>query len=389
MLAKARCEALIAREDLVRFCSRLIQAPSMSGEEEEVAGIIREEMDALGFDRTWIDDAGNVAGILKGSGSGPLIVLEGHMDTVPPGRLDEWRVDPFSGAVVDEWIYGRGAVDMKGAIASMIYSASTLGELNSDVYFVFVVHEEDQEGFGIRHFVQRERLRPDLVIIGEATKLDVAVGHRGRVEVRLRAEGRTAHSSMPQLGESALEKMIGALLRLRTLSKELPEHAVLGRSTVAAVAISCSPGQIPVIPDVCEALLDYRLVPGEGLEEVLDRLSSLVAGLHAEVVKRTLRCYTGLEEEVVAYFPAWYQPSGLARELAHMLNVDLVVWRFGTDGSYTAGEAGFATIGYGPGDEALAHRPNERVRIRDLELAAAGYSKIVLWAERALTRGKT
>ncbi len=374
---------------MVRFCSRLIQAPSMSGEEEEVAGIIREEMNALGFDRTWIDDAGNVAGILKGSGSGPLIVLEGHMDTVPPGRLDEWRVDPFSGAVVDGWIYGRGAVDMKGAIASMTYSASTLGELNSDVYFVFVVHEEDQEGFGIRHFVQREGLRPDLVVIGEATKLNVAVGHRGRVEVRLRAEGRTAHSSMPQLGESALEKMIDALVRLRTLSKEFPEHPVLGRSTVAAVAISCSPGQIPVIPDVCEALLDYRLVPGETLEEVLGRLSSLVAGLHAEVAKRTLRCYTGLEAEVTAYFPAWYQPSTLAQELARTLNADVTVWKFGTDGSYTAGEAGFATVGYGPGDEALAHRPNERVSIRDLELAVAGYSKIVLWAERVLTRGGT
>ena len=351
--------------------------------------LIRDEMNSLGFDRTWIDEAGNVAGLLSGSGAGPTIVLEGHMDTVPPGRLEEWKVPPFSGALIDGWIYGRGAADMKGAIASMVYSATKLGEIDSDVYMVFVVHEEDQEGFGIRHFVQREGLRPDLVVIGEATKLNIAVGHRGRVEVRLRAEGRTAHSSMPQLGESALEKMIDALVRLRTLSKEFPEHPVLGRSTVAAVAISCSPGQIPVIPDVCEALLDYRLVPGETLEEVLGRLSSLVAGLHAEVVKRTLRCYTGLEAEVTAYFPAWYQPSTLAQELARVLNADVTVWKFGTDGSYTAGEAGFATVGYGPGDEALAHRPNERVSIRDLELAVAGYSKIVLWAERVLTRGGT
>ncbi|HDM92549.1 MAG TPA: YgeY family selenium metabolism-linked hydrolase [Candidatus Korarchaeota archaeon] len=378
-----------AEEDLAKFCSKLIQTPSMSGEEKEVAVLIRDEMNSLGFDRTWIDEAGNVAGLLSGSGAGPTIVLEGHMDTVPPGRLEEWKVPPFSGALIDGWIYGRGAADMKGAIASMVYSATKLGEIDSDVYMVFVVHEEDQEGFGIRHFVQREGLRPDLVVIGEATKLNIAVGHRGRVEVRLRAEGRTAHSSMPQLGESALEKMIDALVRLRTLSKEFPEHPVLGRSTVAAVAISCSPGQIPVIPDVCEALLDYRLVPGETLEEVLGRLSSLVAGLHAEVVKRTLRCYTGLEAEVTAYFPAWYQPSTLAQELARTLNADVTVWKFGTDGSYTAGEAGFATVGYGPGDEALAHRPNERVSIRDLELAVAGYSKIVLWAERVLTRGGT
>ena len=83
-------------------------------------------MNSLGFDRTWIDRAGNVGGLIKGSGAGPLVVLEGHMDTVPPGRPEEWGVDPFSGEVRDGWLYGRGSVDMKGAIAAMVHSAPLL-----------------------------------------------------------------------------------------------------------------------------------------------------------------------------------------------------------------------------------------------------------------------
>jgi len=364
-----------------------VQTPSLSGEEDEVAGLIREEMNSLGFDRTWTDRAGNVGGLIRGSGAGPVVVLEGHMDTVPPGRAEEWGVDPFSGEVRDGWLYGRGSVDMKGAIAAMVHSASLLKSPNADVYMAFVVHEEDQEGFGIRVFLEEAGIKPNLVVLGEATRLNVAVGHRGRVEIMLSARGRTAHSSMPDLGDSALYKLVEALVRLRGISEELPEHEVLGRSSAAPVAIRCSPGVIPVIPDSCEALLDYRMVPGETLESILSRMRSLRPGVEASVVTKTIRCYTGLEERVRAYFPAWYMPSEFAELVAGELGGELMTWRFGTDGSHTAGEAGILTIGYGPGDETLAHRPNERVRVADLRAAAKGYAKIVRLAEAHLPRG--
>lgn len=364
-----------------------MQTPSLSGEEDEVAGLIREEMNSLGFDRTWTDRAGNVGGLIRGSGAGPVVVLEGHMDTVPPGRAEEWGVDPFSGEVRDGWLYGRGSVDMKGAIAAMVHSASLLKSPNADVYMAFVVHEEDQEGFGIRVFLEEAGIKPNLVVLGEATRLNVAVGHRGRVEIMLSARGRTAHSSMPDLGDSALYKLVEALVRLRGISEELPEHEVLGRSSAAPVAIRCSPGVIPVIPDSCEALLDYRMVPGETLESILSRMRSLRPGVEASVVTKTIRCYTGLEERVRAYFPAWYMPSEFAELVAGELGGELMTWRFGTDGSHTAGEAGILTIGYGPGDETLAHRPNERVRVADLRAAAKGYAKIVRLAEAHLPRG--
>lgn len=344
-------------------------------------------MNSLGFDETWVDSAGNVGGLIRGTGNGPVVVLEGHMDTVPPGRPEEWRVEPYSGEVVDGWLCGRGSVDMKGAIASMVHSARLLDPPEADVYLAFVVHEEDQEGFGIRVFLEESGVRPDLVVLGEATRLNVAVGHRGRVEVRLTAVGRTSHSSMPELGDSALYRMLDALLRLREASHSLPEHDALGRATVAPVNVTCSPGVIPVIPDLCEALLDYRMVPGETLESVLERLRSLAPGLEASVVEKVVRCYTGMEARVRAYFPAWYEPSQFARLAARELGAEMITWRFGTDGSYTAGEAGILTVGYGPGDEALAHRPNERVRVSDLVEAVGGYARIVRLAEDHLSRG--
>jgi len=192
---------------------------------------------------------------------------------------------------------------------------------------------------------------------------------------------------MPDLGDSALYKLVEALVRLREISGELPEHEILGRSSAAPVAIRCSPGVIPVIPDSCEALVDYRMVPGETLESILSRMRSLRPGVEASVVTKTIRCYTGLEERVRAYFPAWYMPSEFAELVAGELGGELVTWRFGTDGSHTAGEAGILTIGYGPGDETLAHRPNERVRVADLRAAARGYAKIVRLAEAHLPRG--
>ena len=361
--------------EVVDFCRRLIQTKSFSGSEQDVAGLIAEEMDALGFDKVEVDRVGNVAGLIKGTGSG-TIVFDGHMDTVEAGRGEEWSSDPFSAEIADGFIVGRGAVDMKGALASMIYSASKLGEVENTLHYVFVVHEEDQEGFGIRHFLDESGVVPDLVVLGEATGLSVAIGHRGRAEIILRTKGRVCHSSMPDLGSNALMEMCEALLKVEEDSKSLPAHPKLGRSTMAPVSISCSPGKIPMIPDSCEVVLDRRLVPGETREGMISHLKDLLPGLEVEIRVKRVRCYTEHEEEVEAYFPAWYQEDEFSRRIAKELRVKLIAWRFGTDGSYTAGQLGLTTIGYGPGDERLAHSPDERLRISELLESVGGYAKM-------------
>ena len=360
--------------ELERLLSSLIQVRSMSGQEGELASLIRDELNSMGVDQSWIDEVGNVIAKVTGH-SDSTIVFDGHMDTVPAG--EGWSHDPFSGKSMDGHIYGRGSVDMKGGIAAMLHSIKQLKEVEPTIYYAFVVHEEDQEGFGISHFLSTLRRKPSLVVLGEPTSLKLAIGHRGRAEIVVTIRGRAAHSSMPDLGDNCLYHICDFL---KTLAKtELPYHPSLGRASIAPVSVRCSPGIVPVIPDKCEVLLDRRVVLGESKQSILGGLPN------AKIVKRRILCYTGFEEEVEAWFPAWLNESPLVRELSRVLGVDTMVWRFGTDGSYTAGVEGIFTIGYGPGDQEMAHRANEMVSIKEVRKAIEGYVKIIEWASNLQT----
>ncbi len=355
--------------EVVSFLRELVKTRSLSGDEGELASLIREELGRVGVDRAWTDEVGNVIAELRGGGSS-LLLFDAHMDTVPEGDLGNWRRDPFSADLIGDHVYGRGSVDMKGGLAALIHSISEVRESDLDVVYAFVVHEEDQEGFGIRHAIDSLDKRPDLVVLGEPTSLNLARGHRGRAEVIVSFRGRTAHSSMPELGENCLPKLCAYLSKLQDM--RMNSHPLLGSGSVAPVDVKVSPGMVPVIPDRCSVLLDRRTVPDETKEYVETQLGG-------NVVKRRLKCYTGYEEDVEAWFPAWVNESPSLGELAHMLGADLIVWRFGTDGSYTAGEAGIPTIGYGPGDQEMAHQPNEMVPIKEVERAVRGYAEIVRW----------
>jgi putative selenium metabolism hydrolase len=355
--------------DEVKILIELVRTRSLSGEEKEIAGVIREKMEDVGVDSVRVDRLGNVIAEVKGGGR-RKIMFEGHMDHVPEGNIENWRVHPYSGEIIDGRLYGRGSVDMKASIAAMISAAGRMRELEDDIYFAFVVHEEDQEGFGIRYVIEKEGIKPDVVILGEPTNLNVAIGHRGRAEILLKAAGLSCHSSMPEEGENALFNIIDAISRIRQV--DLRYHPLLGRGTIAPVNINCKPGIIPVIPEKCTALLDLRFVPGENIEEILRRISS--DKVSAQIAKRRIKCYTGYEEEVLALFPSWIYEGVLSDRAVRVLpQAKKIVWRFGTDGSYTAGIAGIPTIGYGPGDDRLAHKPNENVSVDDVRRAVNGY----------------
>ncbi len=355
--------------EVVSFLRELVRVKSLSGDEGELASLIKEELSRIGVDSVWTDEVGNVIAEIRGGGSG-LLLFDAHMDTVPEGDLRNWGRDPFSADVVEGCVYGRGSVDMKGGLAAIVHSASLVGEEDVDLVYAFVVHEEDQEGFGVRHVIDSLDRRPDLVVLGEPTSLNLARGHRGRAEVLVTLRGKTAHSSMPELGENCLHKFCSYLSELRDM--EMNSHPLLGEGSVAPVKVEVSPGMIPVIPDTCSILLDRRTVPGETKEYV-------EAQLRGSVVRRRLRCYTGYEEDVEAWFSAWVNEDPSLGELARILEGELMVWRFGTDGSYTAGEAGIPTIGYGPGNQEMAHQPNEMVPIKEVERAVKRYAEIVRW----------
>ncbi|MCD6428673.1 MAG: M20/M25/M40 family metallo-hydrolase, partial [Desulfurococcales archaeon] len=149
----------------VDILKELISVRSLSGREGETASLIKDYLSTAGVDKVFFDRLGNVIAEIKGGGSG-VVVLEGHMDVVDPGDLSSWRSDPFTATVINDRIYGRGAVDMKGAIAAQIQAISMFKEFDVDVYAVYTTHEETAEGVAFKHAITEGiGRRPDVVVI--------------------------------------------------------------------------------------------------------------------------------------------------------------------------------------------------------------------------------
>ena len=379
--------------DVVKVARELIRTRSLPGEERDVAYLIRDFLGEAGVDRVFIDGWGNVIGVVEGGVEGS-IVFEGHMDHVPEGDLSRWNVDPYGGVITDDRLYGRGSVDMKGAIASMIVSASLLGDgrVLPTVYYVFVPFEEISEGTLFRLALEDSlRIRPELVVLGEATDLNMHIGHRGRSVFRVLLRGRAAHASMPWEGVNPLLAAGRLFTILEDSIGKLPVHGVLGRSSFAPTIIECSPRSTPLIPDRCTIWIDYRMVLGETEDSIKEffegKLELLkhegrVLDYSIEVNSGEAVMWTGKRITYRDFYPSWLiEQNKVERlyEIVHKTNpsTEIGVWRFSTDGVYSAGIAGIATIGIGPGDEKLAHQPNEHVPIKHLQKTTQIYKTII------------
>ncbi len=376
---------MIMHDDPVEVLKTLISIKSYSGEEREIAYVIRDFLEENGVDKAFIDSYGNVIGVLRGEGNGK-IVFEGHMDVVPPGDLEQWRYPPFEPKIVDGKIYGRGASDMKGAIAAMISSITLITKPSADIYYVFVPYEEIAEGVCFSRAIEETlRITPDLVVLGEATGLNVYRGHRGRAVIKITVRGISAHASMPELALNPINSLADIITRLNSI--ELPVHNVLGRSTLSPTIIKCEPQSPPMIPDRCEMIIDYRMIPSENKEEIISRIKNAIQRVEGLIGVQYLidraRMWTGKTITIEHYFPAWIYQGELSLHILSLIKkynskAILGYWRFSTDGVYSAGTRNIPTIGIGPGNEELAHRPNEYVSIKELEASRKIYAELAL-----------
>lgn len=370
------------RLGLESFLCSLIRCYSPSGREEGVAQLVVEEMERLGYERVRRDKMGNVTGRISG-GRGPPILFDGHMDVVDPGDYSAWRHEPFSAKTVHESIQGRGAVDMKGGLAALIYGCAQ-AEPSADVIVACVVHEETYEGLALLEILKGLGEYPRAVVLGEPTDLKLAIGQRGRLVLRLVTSGRTSHASMPELGENAIDRMVPVLEGIMTRAATLPVHPGLGKGTMAVTSISALPGSGPVIPDRCQITLDRRLVPGEEKGTVLREMRSFFPETEVHIASGELECYTGTKMPFEEFYPGWLLDPGHALVKAGLKALcgplgshpEVSVWRFSTDGVASAGALGIPTIGFGPGDPSLAHQPNESISVRDVKTAATGFKSL-------------
>lgn len=383
------------REKSAALCSALIRAESVSGKEQAVAEVLRQAMLSLGFDSVQIDVHGNVIGCIHGKRQGKRVLLDGHIDTVPVTTPEEWSFPPFGGELRGDRICGRGATDMKGAVAAMTCAAAYFAErcnhdFCGDIYVAGVVFEELFEGIACRAI--SEAVQPDFVIIGEASELNLKIGQRGRAEIVVETYGRPAHSANPEKGVNAVKKMMALLAEIEQIPAHVQPELGKGILELTDIISAPYPGS-SVVPERCTATFDRRLLVGDTKTEILrpiqekiDLLRARDPDFSARVYLREAegRCYTGDGIREARFFPAWY----FSRELpwvekiyrglcAAGLQPEVTTYSFCTNGSHYAGERGIPTVGFGPSQECLAHTVDEYILLDELYKAADGYDGIL------------
>jgi putative selenium metabolism hydrolase len=380
-------------EAMATFLRELVCIPSLSTHEEAVAIRLAEEMRRVGFAEVWTDSIGNVVGRV-GSGQGPKLVFDGHMDTVAVGDPRNWPHPPYDGVIENGILYGRGTCDMKGGLAAMVYSVKALldagVELAGDLYVVGVVQEEPCEGFAMQVLVEQGGIHPDYVVLGEPSNLQIKVGHRGRVEMQVKVRGKAAHASSPELGNNAIHNAARLVFGLELLAPRLATDPVLGQGTLAVTQIESQAASRNAVPDYCTFFIDRRLTLGETERKALAEVQHIVnteeVNADVEVTEYRATSYTGYDCRTKSSFPAWVMPENSRLVQATVRSVRetlgyrprLSRWTFSTDGTYTAGVASIPTVGFGPGEERYAHTLEEQIRLNDVVDAARVYARLAV-----------
>ncbi len=370
----------------VDLARRLVQAPSPSTRERPAVDVLIAAFEAHGFDRAWIDEAGNAVGVIE-RGDGPTVMLNGHVDTVPLGDEAAWPHPPLSGDVVDGRLWGRGASDMKSSLACMTVAAAQAAErgFRGTLYVTGVVQEEIG-GLGARHL--GATIPVDAVVLGEPSKLQFKLGHRGRIEVDVHLPGRIAHAAKPELGENALLRAARFLQALD--AAHLPAGGPLGASTATPTSLVSHPeGGRNVVPGEAVVTIDYRNLPDDPPEDVLARLQALDPDATLVVGDAERASESGeVRTTIPGVNPAYLAPGEnayvtrarevLRRELpARGVAYAEGTWWFATDAPHLA-QRGAVVLGFGPGEEEVAHTTRESVSVEHLEIATEVYRELAL-----------
>ena len=366
--------------------SKLIKIKSLSGQEKEVAAAVKQMMEEANFDEVKIDGLGNVIGRI-GSGK-KIIALDGHIDTVDMGNLDDWEFDPLGGEIQFGYVQGRGASDQTGGPAAFITAGRILKEIGLDndvtIYFTATVMEEDCDGLCWKYIVEEDKIKPECVVVTEPTNLNIYRGQRGRMEIEVSFHGLSAHGSAPERGKNAIYMASRVALEIEKLNERLASDPFLGKGSVTISEFVSSSPSLCAVSDFAKIHLDRRLTWGEDKELALNEVREIVRNENAnvELLNYSEKAYTGLQYGMEKYYPTWkieedhqvIQTGVKAFEELFKEKPAIDKWTFSTNGVTINGIHKIPVIGFGPGKEEMAHAPNEKVSIDHLIKASAFYA---------------
>lgn len=364
---------------LIKLARDLIRIPSVTkgidrGDEKEIADFLAKRMKEIGL-KVSLQEATkgrpNVIGVLQGSGGGNTLMLNGHMDTVEAHGM---KIDPFGGEVKRGRIYGRGASDMKGAIAAMITVCETIKEFDIELKGNLVISCcADEEGRGLGgERLAKSGVKADMAIVGEPTELKLGIANKGLTFIDIIAKGKAAHGSSPELGENAILYMNDVINILRNdysriLNKK--KHPVLGRPTFNIGYIEG--GYRPnVVPDFCKISIDRRMIPGESYRSVMDEINQVIKKVRAKNPKikikaKGLNWIKCLPMEISA---KEYVVKSVAKNLKYVTRKEpkIIGVPYWCDASSIVNIMKVPALIFGPGSLKQAHSSSEFIEINKL-----------------------
>jgi acetylornithine deacetylase/succinyl-diaminopimelate desuccinylase family protein len=382
----------IDTDELVALAQDLLRIPSVNppGDYERISCLIYEQMTTLGLETSIIEGRPgkpNVFGRYPGHESdAPVLLLSGHMDVVPVPDPSMWRYPPFEGQIADGKIWGRGAVDMKGALAAEIIALKAVMEsgieLRGTVILGATVDDETAGLWGMR-YVMEEGLdslqwpRPTFHLLGEANDLNITNVFKGRLWLKITVEGKSAHGGEPQAGINAIEKMIKLIERLKIMRKN--QHPLAGEDTLNIGKIQGGEA-VNVVPHRCVAHFDFRIAPPGKAKKLEERIKEIVLQLEKEDTAFSVGEFETYERRD----PVETDPDHWVVKASAGCVEAVTGRRPGLEGTLSAGDLYYAIkrgipgLWIGAGDGRLRHSDNEHLAVDDLIRMAKIYALMIV-----------
>ena len=371
----------LGEEFLTDVLQSLVRTPSVNPEMSEaaVAAVVEKWLAPLDIEVRRVEFAPGRASVgarLAGTGGGPTLVLNGHLDTVPIDDRSQWTTDPFGAEVKDGFLYGRGACDMKAGLAVAIGVAHALADRPEPLAGSLVLHfaAGEERGEPGTLSLLDAGFTGEYGITLEPTELKVASATRGAAFIEIRIKGRSIHASRAQFGVNPIALLEPVLALIREYHAELAArpHPLLSGSTCTPTVVSAGVKE-NAVPDNVVLRLDQRLLPEDDAEQELEELRRRLGGLRTE--------WPDLSFEIAHMFPALDgaeipQDAFLVQRVLataeRVLGERPVVYGspFGSDVRNLVRDAGIEALTFGPGNVVETHCADERVEIRQLRDAA-------------------
>ncbi len=366
--------ALFIKPDPIKLTQRLIEFNTVNppGNELNCAYYIGEFLKKWGFQIEYLEfDTGRTSLIARiGSGKRKPICFLGHMDTVPLGT-ERWEYNPFEATIKGDRIYGRGASDMKGGLAAILYMAKKRAEEDGDLLIIITAGEETCCK-GATYIAQNSNLidRVGAMVVAEPTSNYPFLGHKGALHLKVRIKGKTAHASMPEKGENSIYKATNIIEKLRSFDFQTKPHPIMGSPTIAITTISGGQN-LNSIPDETVIGIDIRTIPGIDYKEVIKRISTLLEkDMEVILVDHAESIFTSEDnpwvEEVFRVLEPYVGRYPTPLSVPYFTDASVLKSALGDP----------PTIILGPGEPSQAHKKDEFCYISKIREAATIYTEI-------------